>query len=62
MRWPEVTTAILHYEQKIDKILYQQGWEENDEKIKIFTTGWETDSGKISNLTDYKKAMKNISY
>ena len=35
MRWPEVTTGILHYEQKIDKVLYQPGWEEDEEKIKI---------------------------
>ena len=26
MKWPEVTTAILHYEQLIDKIVFWQDW------------------------------------
>ena len=38
-KWPEVTTAILHYEQLIDKIVYQPGWEEDNEKIKIYLNG-----------------------
>ena len=59
MRWPEVTTAILHYEQKIDKVLYQPGWEGDDKKIKIFSMGWETDESKISNLVDYKNDLKD---
>ena len=52
MRWPEVTTAILHYEQKIEKILYQPGWEEDEEKIKIYSIGWEKDESKITNLME----------
>ena len=43
MRWPEVSTAILHYEQSIDKIVYQQGWELDEKQIIIYSIGWETD-------------------
>ena len=35
MRWPSVTTAILHYEQLVDKIVYKVGWEEDEEQITI---------------------------
>ena len=42
MRWTEVTTAILHYEQKVDKIVYEKGWESDEGKIKLYLVGWET--------------------
>ena len=35
MLWPEVTTAILQYENQIDKIIYETGWEDDEEKINI---------------------------
>ena len=50
MKWPEVTTAILHYEQQIDKIVYEPGWEENEENIKVHFNGWEDgDPKKVKN-------------
>ena len=55
MRWPEVTTAILHYEQKIDKVLYESGWENDESKIKIFSVGWEENKDKIQSLPTYKE-------
>ena len=63
MLWPEVTTAILHYEQQIDKIVYKCGWEEDDHKILIYSIGWEKDSKKIKPLPQYKKDhIKHSSY
>ena len=35
MKWPEVITAILHYDQIVDKIVYEKGWELDFKKIKI---------------------------
>ena len=35
MKWPEVTISILHYEFSIDKVIYQQGWEENEDNLKF---------------------------
>ena len=46
MRWPEVTTAILHYENYIDKIVYEKNWESSEENIEIYLNSWEIDEGK----------------
>ena len=60
MRWPEVTTAILHYEQQIDKIVYQPGWEESEEKIKIYFMGWDTgEKDKVQTLKYFKENQKD---
>ena len=40
-KWQDVTTAILHYDQKTDKIAYEKGWEHDDSKIIIHLIGWE---------------------
>ena len=56
MRWPEVTTAILHYENEIDKIVYKENWESSEENIEIYLNGWEIDEGKKQTLKEYKKA------
>ena len=59
MKWPEVTTAILHYEQQIDKITYEPGWQEDEEKIKIYFLKWEDgDEQKVQTLKHYKANMK----
>ena len=59
MKWPEVTTAILHYEQQIDKISYEPGWQEDEEKIKIYFLKWEDgDEQKVQTLKHYKANMK----
>ena len=55
MRWPSVTTAILHYEQLVDKIVYKVGWEEDEEQITIYLMGWKEDKEKIMSLPKYKK-------
>ena len=51
MKWPEVTTAILHYEQQIDKIIYKPGWEEDEGQIEIYFIDWEDgDEKKVRSL------------
>ena len=51
MLWPEVTTAILHYEQQIDKIIYKPGWEEDEGQIEIYFIDWEDgDEKKVRSL------------
>ena len=37
MRWPEVSTAILHSKGKIDKIVYLKDWEFDDNLILVVT-------------------------
>ena len=61
MLWPEVTTAILHYEQEIEKIVYEVGWETDEEKIMIYSKGWETkEKDSILPLPIYKETkLKN---
>ena len=39
MRWFEVTTAILHVDKNLDKIVYELGWEENISNIKLHFIG-----------------------
>ena len=64
MNWTEVTTAILHYDQKIDKIVYEIGWEHDDSKIKIYFTGWENDMSDkyIITLDKYEDRQKHKFY
>ena len=50
MLWPEVTTAILQYENQIDKIIYETGWEDDEEKIKLYFRG----KAEPQSLKDYK--------
>ena len=59
MKWPEVTTSILNSEGNIDKIIYNQGWEETDENIEIYFMGWENDQGKIESLKSFKETQKD---
>ena len=59
MRWPEVITAIQQYENQIDKIVYKQDWELNEENIDIYSKGWKSDANKIKNLKDYKLSLKD---
>ena len=55
MRWPEVTTSILHYEQMIDEVIYKEGFEnDNETNIMIYSMGWETDQSKIIHLPTYR--------
>ena len=55
MRWSEVQTAILHYDKKIEKIVYETGWEEDEEKIKLYLRG----NAKIQSLKDYKAESRD---
>ena len=56
MRWPEVTTAILHYEQQIDKIVYKENWQLDENNIEIYFMGWENDEeGKVKTLKEFKE-------
>ena len=59
MRWPEVTTSILHYEGMIDKIVYRQGWEFDENNIDIYFMGWETDDSKTQSLKEFKETQKD---
>ena len=59
MRWPSVSTAILHYEQKIDKIVYEPGWEENEENIMIYFNDAKENEEKVKSLPEYKKKYVN---
>ena len=59
MRWPSVSTAILHYEQKIDKIVYKPGWEENEENIMIYFNDSKENEEKVKSLPEYKKKYVN---
>ena len=59
MKWPEVTISILHYEFSIDKVIYQQGWEENEDNIEIYFKGWENDRSKIESLKKFKDTQKD---
>ena len=52
MNWPEVTTAILHLQGK--KIIYEDGWEEDEDKIKIQTINTNNQE-VILTLAEYKK-------
>ena len=54
MRWPEVTTSILHYEKSIDKIVYHLGWEQDERNIRIYKNGSESDITKIETLDVFK--------
>ena len=36
-KWPEVSTSILHSHGKIDKIIYQKGWEYDENLILVVT-------------------------
>ena len=37
-------------------IVYEEGWESDEEKIMIYSNGWEVDKiNKIKNLPDYKE-------
>ena len=59
MCWPEVTTAILCDDQKIDKIIYEHGWEEDENDISIYFIGLEDgDKEKIKTRKDFKSNMK----
>ena len=59
MKWPEVTTSILNSEGNIDKIIYNQGWEESDENIEVYFMGWENDHRKIESLKNFKETQKD---
>ena len=52
MNWPEVTTAILHIQG--EKIIYEDGWEEDEDKIKIQTIDIDNQE-VILTLSEYKK-------
>ena len=52
MNWPEITTAILHIQGK--KIIYEDGWEEDEDKIKIQTID-KNNEEVILTLSEYKK-------
>ena len=60
MRWAEVTTAILQYNGLIDKIIYETGWENNEDKIKIHFKSWENgESTKVQSLKNFKAEQKD---
>ena len=59
MKWPEVNTSILNSENIIDKIIYKQGWEENEENIEIYFKGWENDQSRIESLKKFKDTQKD---
>ena len=42
-KWPEVTSAILHYEEieDLEKVVYEDGWEYDSSKIKFYFKGWQ---------------------
>ena len=59
MRWPEVTTSILHYEDQIDKIVYKENWESDPEaNILIYYNGWENDESQIETLKKFKETKQ----
>ena len=64
MKWSEVTTAILHSNKMIDKIVYQQGWEEDISKIKMFFVGWKTGPTceYVLSLDKYEERQKHKFY
>ena len=43
----------------IQKVVYDLGWENDENKIKIYSEGWEEDSNKIQSLPEYKKNIKD---
>ena len=59
MKWPEVTTAILHYDNQIQKIVYEEGWEFDEEKIQIYFNGWERDKTQIKSLKKFKDDQRD---
>ena len=54
MRWQEVTTAVLQYDNEIDKIVYETGWENDEEKIKLYLRGY-TESHSLKNYKAGKR-------
>ena len=59
MRWPEVTTSILHYEDQIEKIDYKENWESDPEaNILIYYNGWENDESQIETLKKFKETKQ----
>jgi len=55
-QWPEVKAAILHHEklEGLDKIVYEVGWETDDEMIKFHFNGWNQDASKIISCKKFK--------
>ena len=54
MRWPEVSTSILHSQGDIDKIIYLKDWEFDDNLILVVTN----DGTEVS-LPEYMKNLRN---
>ena len=61
-KWQEVTTAILHHDQLIDKIVYKTGWEADNDKIIIHLNGWEEDNERIVSLKNYHDRKQHKFY
>ena len=61
-KWQEVTTAILHHDQLVDKIVYKTGWEADNDKIIIYLNGWDEDNEKIVSLGNYHDRKKHKFY
>ena len=58
--WPVVSSAFVHYVLQFDMIVYEPGWEENEENIKVHFNGWEDgDPKKVKNLKEFKDGQKD---
>ena len=50
-KWPEVATSILHSKGNIEKIIYQKGWEHDEELILVVLK-----EGEEMTLSEYLKS------
>ena len=50
-KWPEVATSILHSQGNIEKIIYQKGWEHDEELILVVPK-----EGEEMTLSEYLKS------
>ena len=55
-KWPEVATSILHSQGNIEKIIYQKGWQHDEELILVDPEDY---LRKLCiNIDDYTEALR----